>query len=52
MLALPDSWVWDFWTADDGELFHLFYLHAPKSLGNLGNGRWICTNIVTRPLEE
>ena len=26
--------------------------HAPQSLGNLGNGRWICTNIVTRPLEE
>ncbi len=32
--SLPDHWVWDFWTADDGELFHLFYLYAPKSLGN------------------
>ncbi|MEO7223153.1 MAG: hypothetical protein ABIY37_11830 [Devosia sp.] len=32
--SLPDHWVWDFWTADDGELFHLFYLHAPKSLGH------------------
>lgn len=31
---LPDYWVWDFWLADDGEQFHLFYLHAPKSLGN------------------
>ncbi|MBF0677923.1 MAG: glycoside hydrolase family 68 protein [Devosia sp.] len=30
----PDHWVWDFWLADDGDLFHLFYLHAPKSLGN------------------
>ncbi len=30
----PDYWVWDFWLADDGEQFHLFYLHAPKSLGN------------------
>lgn len=30
----PDHWVWDFWLADDGERFHLFYLHAPKSLGN------------------
>ncbi|WP_169193740.1 glycosyl hydrolase family 32 [Devosia sp. MC1541] len=29
-----DHWVWDFWLADDGEQFHLFYLHAPKSLGN------------------
>jgi beta-fructofuranosidase len=32
--SLPDHWVWDFWTADDGKLFHLFYLHAPKSLGH------------------
>jgi len=31
---LPDYWVWDFWFADNGERFHLFYLHAPKSLGN------------------
>lgn len=30
----PDYWVWDFWFADDGERFHLFYLHAPKSLGH------------------
>ncbi len=32
--SLADHWVWDFWTADDGALFHLFYLHAPKSLGH------------------
>lgn len=25
-------WVWDFWVADDGEMFHLYYLHAPTSL--------------------
>tara|TARA_R100000365_G_C2735306_1_gene64777 strand:+ start:26 stop:982 length:957 start_codon:yes stop_codon:yes gene_type:complete len=31
---LPDHWVWDFWLADDGEHYHMFYLHAPKSLGN------------------
>lgn len=31
---LDDHWVWDFWLADDGEQYHLFYLHAPKSLGN------------------
>lgn len=30
--SLPDHWVWDFWVADDGECFHLFYLRAPKSL--------------------
>lgn len=32
--ALDTFWVWDFWLADDGELFHLYYLHAPKSLGD------------------
>lgn len=31
---LASQWVWDFWLADDGEQHHLFYLHAPKSLGN------------------
>ncbi|TXK19080.1 glycoside hydrolase family 68 protein [Homoserinibacter sp. GY 40078] len=25
-------WIWDFWIADDGDSFHMFYLHAPKSL--------------------
>ena len=34
MLRLDDSWVWDFWTADDGEQYHLFFLHAPKSLND------------------
>jgi beta-fructofuranosidase len=32
MLALTDDWVWDFWFADDGERYHLFFLHAPKAL--------------------
>lgn len=30
----PDHWVWDFWLADDGEQYHLFYLHAPHALGD------------------
>jgi len=29
-----DHWVWDFWLADDGDLFHLYYLHAPRALGD------------------
>lgn len=33
-VARPDHWLWDFWLADDGRTHHLFYLHAPKSLGN------------------
>ncbi|MDO5736401.1 MAG: family 43 glycosylhydrolase [Propionibacteriaceae bacterium] len=32
MFALKDSWVWDFWFADDGDRYHLFYLFAPKKL--------------------
>lgn len=34
MLTLEDRWIWDFWLADDGEHYHLFYLTAPKSLGD------------------
>ena len=34
MLRLSDSWVWDFWTADDGDQYHLFFLHAPRHLIN------------------
>ncbi len=29
---LPDSWVWDFWFADDGEKYHLFFLFASRAL--------------------
>jgi beta-fructofuranosidase len=36
VLILDDHWVWDSWMADDGEHFHLFYLQAPKSLGDPG----------------
>lgn len=32
--TLETHWVWDFWLADDGDLFHMYYLHAPKSLGD------------------
>ncbi|CAN7451915.1 glycoside hydrolase family 68 protein [Microbacterium sp. LjRoot45] len=32
--AREDHWVWDFWIADDGDRYHLFYLHAPTSLGD------------------
>ncbi|MES2093282.1 MAG: glycosyl hydrolase family 32 [Actinomycetota bacterium] len=32
MLELPDSWMWDFWFADTGEEFHLFFLFASRAL--------------------
>ena len=34
MLDLPDHWVWDYWGADDGARRHLFFLKAPRSLGD------------------
>jgi beta-fructofuranosidase len=40
MLQLPDHWVWDFWFAREGERYHVFYLHAPKSLGDPDLRHW------------
>jgi beta-fructofuranosidase len=31
-LGLGDHWLWDFWTARAGDVFHLFFLRAPRSL--------------------
>lgn len=33
-LRLQDRWIWDFWLARDGEDYHVFYLQAPRSLGD------------------
>jgi len=32
VFRLPDSWLWDFWLAQDGPTYHLFFLHASKAL--------------------
>ncbi len=32
MFKLPEAWVWDFWTVDDGEQYHLFFLYASRAL--------------------
>ena len=34
MLTSADDWIWDSWIADDGERYHLFFLKAPRSLGD------------------
>jgi beta-fructofuranosidase len=34
MLRLREDWVWDSWVADDGETFHLYFLQAPRALGD------------------
>ena len=33
-LRLPNRWIWDFWLARDGEDYHVFYLQAPRTLGD------------------
>lgn len=34
MLELEDKWTWDFWFARRGDEHHMFYLQAPRSLGD------------------
>jgi beta-fructofuranosidase len=34
VLRLADSWIWDFWFADDGRAYHVFFLQAPRTLGD------------------
>ena len=33
-LRLKDHWLWDFWFAQDGDDIHVFYLKAPRSIGD------------------
>lgn len=54
MLALPDSWVWDFWTVDDGDQYHLFFLFASRALHDpdarhyrAGVGHAVSSDLVT-----
>ncbi|MEJ2148873.1 MAG: family 43 glycosylhydrolase [Chloroflexota bacterium] len=39
-LRLPDKWIWDFWLAQDGPDYHVFYLQAPRSLGDPELRHW------------
>jgi sucrose-6-phosphate hydrolase SacC (GH32 family) len=43
MLRLASSWVWDFWTADDGERYHLFFLKASRALLDPDRRHWRAT---------
>ena len=36
MLRLADAWTWDFWLADDGRAYHLYFLKAPRHIGHPG----------------
>jgi len=43
MLRLAASWVWDFWLADDGDRFHLFFLKASRALHDPDRRHWRAT---------
>jgi beta-fructofuranosidase len=43
MLTLQDQWIWDFWTYQDGPLWHIWFLKADKSLGEEGLRHWNVT---------
>lgn len=41
--ALDDRWLWDFWHVQDGPDHHLFYLQAPRALGDPDLRHWNVT---------
>ena len=43
MLRLAASWVWDFWIADDGEDYHVFFLKASRALLDPNRRHWRAT---------
>ncbi len=43
MLALEDKWAWDFWLVRDNETWHLFFLQAPKAIGDPDLRHWNVT---------
>ncbi|WP_422040152.1 hypothetical protein [Roseibium sp.] len=40
VLALDDKWVWDSWYVREGNLWHCFFLQAPKSIGDPDLRHW------------
>ena len=40
MLAFEDNWIWDFWLARSDGLWHIYFLQAPKSLGDPERRHW------------
>ena len=40
MLRLTGAWIWDFWLADDGRSFHLYFLKAPHHIGDPDDRHW------------
>ena len=40
MLRLADAWTWDFWLADDGRSYHLYFLKASRHIGDPDKRHW------------
>ncbi|MEL6463535.1 MAG: levansucrase [Pseudomonadota bacterium] len=40
MIALDDKFIWDSWYVKDGELWHAFFLQAPRSIGDPDLRHW------------
>jgi beta-fructofuranosidase len=40
MLVLKDQWIWDFWTYQDGPLWHIWFLKADRTLGDENLRHW------------
>ncbi|WP_305985721.1 hypothetical protein [Roseibium sp. MMSF_3544] len=40
VLALKDKWVWDSWYVRSDDLWHCFFLQAPKSIGDPEQRHW------------
>ncbi len=51
---LPDKWVWDFWFARCDGQHHIFYLQAPRALGDPGRRHHNATigHAVSRDLRD
>lgn len=40
MFAIKDKWVWDFWFVQENDIWHMYYLMAPKSLPDPDLRHW------------
>jgi len=49
VLTLATHWIWDFWIADDGTAYHLFFLKAPR-VGDPDQRHWnVCIGHAVSP---
>lgn len=40
MIRLASAWAWDFWFADDGDQYHIFFLKASRALIDPDRRHW------------